>query len=191
MKLVVGLGNPGRRYAATRHNVGYRVIDLLADRYQASRWRERFHGEIAEVQLAGEAAWLVKPLTFMNRSGTCVKEIRDYFKLDLEELLVVCDDFHLPLGRLRIRRRGSSGGQKGLEHVLQCLATEQVARLRIGIGPPPDQWDVADYVLSQFAKDEQPVIEEAVVWAADAVVTWAREGIAVTMSRFNRPDLGR
>jgi PTH1 family peptidyl-tRNA hydrolase len=157
-KLIVGLGNPGRQYASTRHNVGFEVAGQLATRYGGSRPRGRFHGETVEIEIEGRRAMVLCPHTYMNRSGLSVAEASSFFKLHPADLLIICDDFHLPLGKLRFRARGSSGGQKGLQDILRCLATDELARLRFGIGTPPEGWDVADYVLSRFAADEQPLV---------------------------------
>jgi PTH1 family peptidyl-tRNA hydrolase len=121
----------------------------------------------------------------MNRSGASVLAARDFYKLDSDELLVVCDDFNLPLARLRVRSKGSSGGQKGLEDIIRCLGTDQFPRLRIGIGSPPQGWDVSDYVLSRFVDEERESIEAAIARAADAVLTWASEGTDRCMNQFN------
>ena len=185
MKLVVGLGNPGKRYQHTRHNVGYAVLAELARRCGASGVKTKFHGEIVEADLDGRRALLLSPLTFMNRSGTSVWEAKSFFKVPEEDLLVVCDDLNLPLGKLRFRTGGSPGGQKGLEDIVRRLGTEEFPRLRIGIGSPPDGWEWADYVLSRFAKEEIPEIEEAIRRAADAVTVWAREGVEVCMNQYN------
>ena len=185
MKLVAGLGNPGSRYAATRHNVGFRVIEVLAARYGVTRSRSRFEGEVAEVTLGGQAVLLLQPQTYMNRSGRSVLAARDFYKLDATDILVVCDDFNLPLAKLRLRPKGSAGGQKGLQDIIRCLGGEHVPRLRIGIGPPPPNWDVADYVLSRFAEEEQPVINAAVVRATDAVAAWVIDGLENCMNQFN------
>jgi PTH1 family peptidyl-tRNA hydrolase len=185
MKLVVGLGNPGRKYEGTRHNVGFAVLAELARKHAAGKPREAFAGEVAEATLEGERVLLLCPWTFMNRSGSSVVRARDFYKLQHEELLVVCDDFNLPLGKLRIRPQGSSGGQKGLADIIRCLGTEEFPRLRIGVGPVPEGWDAADFVLGKFTKPQLPEIEPTIWRAADAVAVWASQGIQDCMNRYN------
>ena len=185
MKLIVGLGNPGRKYAATRHNVGFAAMEVLAGRLGAGSPRTKFQGQLVETSVAGRRVLLLCPHTYMNRSGRSVLEARGFFKIDHADILIVCDDFNLPLGRLRCRAKGSSGGQKGLQDIVRCLGTEQLPRLRIGIGPPPPGWDVADYVLSKFRSDEQDIIRQVVDRAADAALDWVREGVQFCMNRYN------
>jgi len=185
MKLVVGLGNPGRRYEGTRHNVGYAVLRELARRFGSGTPKAKFHGEVMEAELAGHKALLLSPLTFMNNSGLSVQEAKGFYKVADEDLLVVCDDLNLPVARLRFRAKGSAGGQKGMEDIIRRLGSEEFARLRVGIGAPPEGWDWADYVLSKFSKEEIPEIEEVVGRAADAVALWAREGIEFCMNQYN------
>lgn len=185
MKLVVGLGNPGRKYQATRHNVGYEVLAELARRHATSSPKVAFQGEVVDADLAGQRALLLCPHTYMNRSGASVGAAVDFYKLDCEDLLIVCDDFNLPLARLRMRAKGSAGGQNGLADILRRLGTDEVPRLRVGIGEPPPRWNPADFVLSRFTKDERTEMDLAVVRAADAVVCWATEGIAAAMNRYN------
>lgn len=185
MKLVVGLGNPGRKYAGTRHNVGFDVIERLASRHAAEAWRLKFDAEIAEAQIGGERTLLLRPQTLMNRSGQAVQAAVAFYKLPLEDLLVVCDDFNLPLGRLRIRTEGSSGGQKGLHHITQMLGTQEIDRLRIGIGPVPAEWDVVDFVLGKFTPQEQAAIAPIIERSADAVRCWVEQGVAAAMNQFN------
>ena len=185
MKLVVGLGNPGRKYQGTRHNVGYEVVADLARRFGAGAARSNFQGDVVDASVQGERLVLLSPHTFMNASGASVLAARDFYKLRNAELLIVCDDFNLPLARLRIRTKGSSGGQKGLEDIIRRLGGDDVGRLRIGIGSPPDGWDPADYVLGKFNKTERPEIDAAVWRAADAVALWVRHGIDECMSKYN------
>lgn len=185
MKLVVGLGNPGRKYKGTRHNVGFEVLAELAERCGTGRPKAKFHGEVVEADLGGESALLLCPHTYMNNSGNSVQPARDFFKLQNRDLLVVCDDFNLPLARLRFRPRGSAGGQKGLADIIRRLATEEFSRLRIGVGPLPEGWDAAAYVLGRFGQDEAAQIEDAVECAAEAVLVWARDGIDYCMNQYN------
>jgi len=185
MKLVVGLGNPGRRYEGTRHNVGYLVLAELARRYGVAPPKTRFRGEVVEAEFGGQRALLLSPTTFMNLSGTSVQEAVSFYKLQTEDLLVLCDDLNLPVGGLRLRSRGSSGGQKGLDDIIGRLGTEEFSRLRVGVGAAPEGWDWANYVLSKFSPDELPAIRQAVELAADAVVVWAREGIEFCMNQYN------
>jgi len=176
MKLIVGLGNPGRKYTQTRHNVGYMVLDELARKHGAGHPKSAFQGEVASVELGSEKVMLLWPHTFMNRSGSSVLAARDFYKLETSEILIVADDFNLPLAKLRYRSKGSSGGQKGLADVIRCLGTEEIARLRIGIGPLPAGWDPAAYVLGRFGEQEQTEIQIAVQEAVDAVAVWIRLG---------------
>jgi peptidyl-tRNA hydrolase, PTH1 family len=185
MKLVVGLGNPGRRYEGTRHNIGYVVLAELARKFGRPPPKARFRGAVVEAELGGQKALLLSPTTFMNLSGASVQEAKSFYKLANEDLLVVCDDLNLPTGKLRFRARGSSGGQKGLEDIIQRLATEDFPRLRIGVGTAPEGWSWADYVLGRFTPDDLPVIEQAVGAAADAVAVWAREGVEFCMNQYN------
>ncbi len=185
MKLVVGLGNPGRKYEGTRHNVGFWVVAELARRFGQSKPKNAFQGETVDAQIGGQKSLLLAPHTLMNLSGASVLAARDFYKVAEEDLLVVSDDLNLPLGKLRFRPSGSSGGQKGLEDVIRRLGTDSVARLRIGIGSPPAGRDAADFVLGRFTKQELPEIEVAIVEAADAVALWATEGLATSMNRYN------
>jgi PTH1 family peptidyl-tRNA hydrolase len=185
MKLIVGLGNPGAKYQGTRHNVGFDVIDRLVRELAAGPPRPKFEGDLWECQLAGDKALLLEPLTFMNRSGASVRKAIDFHKISNEDLLVVCDDFNLPLGQLRIRAAGSDGGQNGLADVIRTMGTQEFARLRIGIGPVPPRWEPADFVLGKFTAQERPEIELQVARAADAVQWWAAEGVTSTANKFN------
>ena len=185
MKLVVGLGNPGRKYEQTRHNIGFAVLGQLARKYGVGGVKSKFHGEVVEADLNNQRALLLSPLTYMNRSGLSVQAAKEYYRIANEDLLVLCDDMNLPLGKLRFRAQGSSGGQKGLEDIVRRLGSEEFSRLRIGIGSPPEKWDGADFVLSRFHKEELPEIEEALHTAVDAVALWAREGTEFCMNRYN------
>jgi len=185
VKLIAGLGNPGRKYEGTRHNIGWQVLAELARRHGTSKPRAKFQGELVEANIAGERAILLSPLTYMNRSGDCVQPARDFYKLDNTDVLIICDDFNLPAARIRVRARGSAGGQKGLQDVIRRLGTDEVSRLRIGIGAAPDGWDVSSFVTSKFQEEEIQPMREAVARATDAAEVWCREGVQVCMNRFN------
>lgn len=185
MKLIVGLGNPGRRYEGTRHNVGYAVLAEVAKRLAVGGCKAKFHAEVGEGVLDGNKLLLLSPVTYMNRSGTSVRAAVDFYALPHQDLLVICDDLNLPLGKLRIRSAGSAGGQKGLVDIIEKLQSDEFARLRIGIGSPPGGWDAADFVLARFGRGELPEIDLAVAQAADAVVDWVRRGVAYCMNRYN------
>ncbi len=191
MKLVVGLGNPGQTYANTRHNVGFMVLDYLSQHPSVGPWQDRFEAAVAEGNEAGEKVLYLKPLTFMNLSGRSVRQTLDYYKLEIAQLLVVCDDINLPLGKLRARARGTPGGHNGLKDIEKHLSTSEYARLRIGIGAPQGERPLADYVLSRFRASEQKELEAMIAQAAQAVVTWIREGIQVCMNRFNAEDANK
>jgi peptidyl-tRNA hydrolase, PTH1 family len=183
-KLVVGLGNPGSKYEGTRHNIGFEVVDRLAEGGAGVRFARKFDGLIAETEIDFRRVSLLKPETFMNLSGRCVAQALRFYKLELADLLVVCDDLSLPLGKLRIRGGGSDGGQKGLRDIAAHLGTEEFARLRIGIGERGPV-DAVDYVLGRFRSAERPVIDDSLILAAQAVAVWTTQGLASAMNRFN------
>jgi PTH1 family peptidyl-tRNA hydrolase len=183
VKLIVGLGNPGLKYAGTRHNVGFAVVDVLASRWDVSLAAEKFHGWFGLCQTPGERVALLKPTTFMNRSGRAVLAVGRFYKLALSDLLVVSDDLALPLGRLRMRVRGSAGGHNGLQDIADRLGTDDWCRLRIGIGEPIG--DPVAYVLERFRNDEEAMMRRAHERAADAVACWMEHGADLAMTRFN------
>lgn len=185
MKLIVGLGNPGRRYDGTRHNVGYAVLARLAQRWGVGRPRQKFHGEVLEAEVEGEKTLLLSPTTYMNLSGQSVQAAVAFYKIASDDLLVICDDLNLPLGKLRLRAQGSSGGQKGLADIIRCLGSDNFPRLRIGIGQPPAGREWASFVLMKFTEDEIPVIDEAYARAASAAVDWVTKGLSYSMSQYN------
>jgi PTH1 family peptidyl-tRNA hydrolase len=187
MKVVVGLGNPGPKYAGTRHNVGFDVVDYLAAAPGCGPFRSKFQAAVAEWKDGGEPVLLVKPETFMNLSGRAVRQVVDFYKLSAAELLVVSDDFNLPLGKLRVRSKGSHGGQNGLRDIQQHLGTDEYARLRVGVGQP-GPGEAVDFVLSRFKPGERAAVEETIARAADAVLVWVRSGIEACMNRANGPD---
>ncbi len=185
MKLIVGLGNPGRKYEQTRHNIGFMVAAKVASLAGAGPSRVRLEGEVAEGSVGGEKLMILWPQTFMNASGQCVRKVCDFYKVPLEDLLVISDDLNLKTGRLRIRPGGSAGGQKGLADIIRHLGTDQFARLRIGIDQPPENWSTTDYVLGKFNQDETQKIEFALDRATQAAIAWVSEGVGPIMTRYN------
>ncbi len=187
MKLVVGLGNPGRQYAETRHNVGFRIVDEVARRakVEIDRFDRDFDSLVAEAGVAAERVLLAKPQTYMNLSGKAVAAIRRFYKVELNDLLVVSDDLDLEVGQIRLRPSGSAGGQKGLGDVLLKLGSQEVPRMRIGIGKVHRSATV-EYVLGRFSPPEREVMDQTVVLAADAVECWVRDGMTAAMNRYNK-----
>ena len=184
MKLIVGLGNPGKKYENTRHNMGFMAIDLLSDQADINVDKEVFHGLMGRGKIFEQDVILFKPTTFMNLSGTAVQEVVHYFKIELEDIVVIYDDMALEPGTIRLRKEGSSGGHKGMQNIIDCLSTEQIKRIRIGIGEPGDN-DNIDYVLSKPLKDEMPMIEEAIANAVRAVKEMLKSDFDRAMNKFN------
>lgn len=182
----MGLGNPGRNYQKTRHNLGYQVVDLLAEKH-----KKKFKGGKGEylycqIEVEGKEVYLLKPLTFMNASGQAVYDSLRFFNLTPPELFVICDDVNLPLGILRIREKGSDGGHKGLRSIIYQLGTEEFPRLRMGIGPAPEGVDLEDFVLESFKKEEAENVEDLIQKGSQAVESSIVFGIRESMNRFNK-----
>ena len=192
MKVIIGLGNPGREYAATRHNVGWWLIDHLADVWRFDGWKKDGESQVANGTVAGVKVRLVKPQTFMNLSGQALRNyVRRPFWSAAKDLLVVVDEVQLPVGRTRVRARGSAGGHNGLKSVEQALGTQEYARLRIGVGPSDERKgiykDLADFVLSPFARDEREDILALMPQLTGTVESWLRDGVEKAMNLYNRP----
>ena len=184
--MVVGLGNPGREYAAHRHNIGFRVVDALARAHGVAFTRRKgAKAGVAEARVSDCPVLLAKPQTFMNLSGKSVRRLSRSLGVPPERILVIYDDLDLPLGRLRLRAEGSSGGHKGIRSIIDTLGTQAFPRLRVGIDRPPGRMDPVDYVLKPFDRDQKPFLAEAVARAAAAVECWLAEGIIAAMDRFN------
>jgi len=188
MKIIVGLGNPGREYEETRHNVGFRVVERLAARHGIGGWRRRFRSLVAEGRVERERVMLMKPQTFMNESGRAVRDATAWCDVDLGDVMIVCDDFNLSLGRLRVRGGGSSGGHNGLGSISEHLGGEEIPRLRVGIGSEKAGSD-RDFVLSRFAGSERDMAEEGEERAARALEVWLESGLDRCQNEFNMsPD---
>jgi len=183
--LIVGLGNPGKRYAGTRHNAGFMVVDELAARQRETFRAGRGDYLLCRLKLANRDVLLQKPLTYMNLSGHAVQHAMHYFKLTIAELLVICDDINLPLGRLRFRAQGSDGGHNGMSSVIASLGAEDFARLRIGVGNDFVNGAQADYLLSAFAAEERKELKSIIERAADGVSLFVEQGLAAAMNKYN------
>lgn len=185
--LIAGLGNPGREYASNRHNVGFQVVDELAARHGLAFRKLQSKAFVTSGKISERSVMLAKPQSYMNLSGGPVASLVKFYKVTLDHLLVIADDIDLPVGTLRLRPLGGSGGQNGLKSIIERLGSEEFARLRIGIGRPPGRMEPAAYVLQDFDREQLPIMEAAYVRAADAIETWLVDGVELAMSRFNGP----
>ncbi|PJF41301.1 MAG: aminoacyl-tRNA hydrolase [Chloroflexi bacterium] len=183
--LIVGLGNPGKKYANNRHNFGFRVVDALAQRHGMMLAKKEKNALTASGIINGHKVLLAQPQTYMNNSGQAVRGLVDFYKLSLENLLVISDDLDIPLGTIRLRRGGGPGGQNGLRSIIQHLGTRDFNRLRLGIGRPPGKMEASNYVLTDFEGDDAILAQEVVDRAVLAVEAWLADGIDLTMTRFN------
>ena len=185
MKMIAGLGNPGAEYARTKHNVGFMLVDALADRLNAPAWKEDFFSAVTEVRIGGEKVFLVKPLTYMNNSGEAIGPMLSYYKMTADDLTVVHDDMDIPAGTVRIRKKGSSGGHNGIKSIIAHVGGENFARVRIGVGRPPAGWTVINHVLAPFLAEDAPKIREAIGYLLPAVECIVTDGVELAMNRYN------
>lgn len=185
MKLVVGLGNPTARYDKTRHNVGFEVIDALADKYNITLDTMKHKGMYGKGKIDGQSVILLKPMTFMNLSGESVALVSGYYKVAPEDIIVIYDDINLDVGRLRIREKGSAGGHNGMKNIIAHLGTEEFPRLRIGVGMKPPKMDLADYVLSHFSEEEQALMNQGYDKACEALKLLLLDDIPQAMNQYN------
>lgn len=187
MFCIVGLGNPDKKYENTRHNIGFDVIDAIAEKYSIAVREKGFKALFGKGVIEGARVILVKPQTYMNLSGESVREVIDYYKIDPEgELIVISDDISLDVGGIRIRKKGSAGGHNGLKNIIQHLGTENFQRIRIGVGEKPKDWDLVNYVLGRFSKEEREKVDESIKEAAAAVAIMVTEGPDKAMNVYNR-----
>ena len=187
MRLIVGLGNPGEKYSHTRHNVGFDVIDILSQKLDIPVKKLKCRATIGEGMFGGEKIVLIKPQTFMNLSGLTVSEALSWYKAEPKDVLLIVDDIDLPLGQVRIRAKGGPGTHNGLRHIVQCTGTGDFPRVRVGVGAPPPEWDLADWVLSKYADEAaRKTAFDAYMLAAEAALCWAEHGIDLAMNRYNK-----
>ncbi|MEH7380110.1 aminoacyl-tRNA hydrolase [Bacillus sp. JJ1533] len=185
MKLIVGLGNPGRQYEETRHNVGFKVIDELSDRLHISLDKAKFNGVFGQGIVNGEKVLLLKPLTFMNLSGESIRPLMDYYDILIDDILVVYDELDLPVGKIRLREKGSAGGHNGMKSIINHLGTQEFKRIRIGINRPINGMKIADYVLGRFSTEETQDIKDAIIKSAEAAEKWVSTPFLQVMNEFN------
>jgi len=185
MFVIIGLGNPGKKYAYTRHNVGFDVIDYLSKKHDIPVERLKHKALIGEGRIKGKKVMLVKPQTFMNLSGESLMSVVDYYKSKNDKVIVVYDDIDTAIGKIRIRKKGSGGSHNGMRNIIFLWKNQDFPRVRIGIGQPKPGFDLADYVLSKFSKDEVDLIAPAIVKSAEAIETWMEEGIELAMNKYN------
>lgn len=185
MKVIVGLGNPGTKFTTTRHNIGFIVIDELAHRFGLKQYKQKFNSYYEMITVNGEKVILVKPLTYMNLSGEAVKPLLNFFKAEIDDLLVIYDDLDLPVGKLRLRTKGSAGGHNGIKSIIQHIGTQEFKRIRIGVGRPPSYMSVPDYVLQSFDKSEEADVVTAIKKAADACEDWLSKPFIDVMNKHN------
>jgi PTH1 family peptidyl-tRNA hydrolase len=183
--LIVGLGNPGSRYEKTRHNIGFRAVDVLAQKHGITVNKLEQRALVGNGAIGATRVLLAKPQTFMNVSGDSVGPLVNFYKIPHDRILILCDDLDIPFGTLRLRKSGSAGGQNGMKHILQRLGTQEINRVRMGIGRPPGRMDPADYVLSPFKGEEEITAIEMIDRAVKAVESWLAEGIEAAMNRYN------
>lgn len=185
--LIIGLGNPGREYKNTRHNVGFETIDKLCYDYNIDLNKNKFNSTYGEGRIGFKKIMLQKPLTYMNLSGQAVRDIVNFYKIPLDEIIVVCDDINLPLGDIRIRTKGSDGGQKGLANIIYQLGSEDFIRIRIGVGNKPEGWELKNYVLSKFTEEEFDFMVSGITKATDAIELIVKDNdISKAMNLYNR-----
>ncbi|EJQ42947.1 TPA: aminoacyl-tRNA hydrolase [Bacillus thuringiensis] len=185
MKLIVGLGNPGREYELTRHNIGFMAIDELAKRWNISLNEQKFKGIFGAGFVNGEKVILLKPLTYMNLSGESIRPLMDYYKIDVEDFVVLYDDLDIPVGKLRLRMKGSAGGHNGVKSTISHLGTQEFQRIRMGIDRPKNGMKVVDYVLGRFTSEEIPDVSHSIEKAADACEEWLNKPFLQIMNTFN------
>lgn len=186
MYLIAGLGNPGKEYDMTRHNIGFEVIDYIADKYNIKVKKLKFKSLYQKAELGGREAIIMKPQTYMNLSGESIRDAADFYKIPPEKIIIISDDINLEAGRIRIRRGGSAGGHNGLKSIIYQLSSDNFIRVRIGVGNKPDEnYDLADYVLSRFSKEQIPVLEKAIINAESAVIEIMAQGVDSAMNKFN------
>ncbi|WP_314624287.1 aminoacyl-tRNA hydrolase [uncultured Selenomonas sp.] len=185
MKIIAGLGNPGAEYAHTKHNVGFMLVDALAEELGIDAWREKFNALVAEGRIGAEKVLLVKPLTYMNESGRALAPLLDWYKLAPEELIVVHDDMDIAVGTIRLRRKGSAGGHNGIKSLLAHIGSQEFSRVRIGIGRPLPGWTVVRHVLAPFSAEDGPKVHEAIAYLLPAVECIVTDGIDMAMNRYN------
>lgn len=188
MHIVVGLGNPGNEYKWTRHNVGFEVISKLAYDYNIDMNKSKFKAILGDGRINGKKVLLVQPLTYMNLSGDSVSQIMNFYKEDIENLIVVCDDINLPVGNIRIRKKGSDGGQRGLRNIIYLLDSENFPRVRVGVGNKPEGWDLKNFVLSKFTDEEEVDIIKGITDAGDAVVDMINGNMLDAMNKYNKKN---
>lgn len=185
MKMIIGLGNPGKQYEKTRHNVGFHVIDELCERLSAPTMQSKFNGMFTVIHRPEGKVMLVKPLTYMNLSGECVRPLMDYYDVDPDKIVVIYDDLDIAPGAIRLRQKGSAGGHNGMKSLIAHLGTDKFNRIRIGVGRPISGMKVSDYVLSPFSKDESPLIKDIVKKSASACEAWLDQPFIDVMNSFN------
>ncbi|HZG71303.1 MAG TPA: aminoacyl-tRNA hydrolase [Chondromyces sp.] len=186
MKLIVGLGNPGAKYAGTRHNIGFDVIDELAERFQSPLTEAKHKGVYTIINKMGQKFILLKPLTYMNLSGESVGEVMRYYQIDIEDLLVIYDDLDLPVGKIRLRQKGSAGGHNGIKSIIAHTGTQEFKRIRIGIDRPKGSISVVDYVLGKFTAEEKELLKEVIPSCANACEEWLSTPFLEVMNEYNR-----
>lgn len=186
MKVIVGLGNKGLKYAKTRHNIGFEVIELLAHRHSINMTSRKFKGLIGQGYIEGEKVLLVMPLTYMNLSGECVRQVLDFYKLDAEDIVVVYDDLSMNVGALRIRGKGSAGGHNGIKNIISHLGHDEFLRYKVGVGPQPAGVKSENFVLGHFAKKEMDDVVESIEHTANSVEAYLKKGLDFAMNNYNR-----
>ncbi len=189
MKMFVGLGNPGNEYAGTRHNIGFEVVNYLSNKWDIHLNKSKFQGVFGVGTVDGESVLLVKPLTYMNLSGTCIRQLLDFYKIDLDDLVIIYDEMDFAPGQVKLRQRGSAAGHNGIRSTIQHLGTDEFNRIRMGIGRPVEKGINADFVLSPFHPDEIEIMRKAVIYSVEICEYWLKNDFVQTMNDYNRKDV--